>query len=108
MGAKGHTGSRNILLGERPAPAQIDALSAERQVTAQTPPTFLAHARTDSVVPVANSTLFHAALQSQGVPTEYFELPAGDHGLGCGQGEHWRAWQARCLTWLRQRGLARD
>jgi acetyl esterase/lipase len=108
MGTKGHTGSRNLLLGEAPAAAQIDALSAERQVTAQTPPTFLAHAKTDSVVPVANSAMFYAALQAHGVPADYFELPAGDHGLGCGQGEHWLAWQTRCLTWLRQRGLARD
>jgi acetyl esterase/lipase len=108
MGPKGHAGCREKLLGN-PAPvALINQLSAELHVTAQTPPTFLAHAKTDSVVPVEHSAMFYAALKSHGVAAEFLELPTGEHGLGCGNSDEWRQWQTRCHAWLRVRGLTRD
>jgi acetyl esterase/lipase len=105
MGEQTHGGSRDNLLGPDAALAEIELLSNERQVTAQTPPAFLAHSVQDSAVPVANSRLFHAALQASGVPAEFLELPTGDHGLGCGQGAEWACWQAGCLAWLKARHL---
>lgn len=75
-------------------------------VTKDTPPTWIVHARTDQIVPVAESERFHAALQRAGVPTEFLELPAGAHGLGCGSGELWSLWQSKCMEWLRARKLA--
>jgi len=107
LGAKSHGGSRANLLGPNPAPDLVELLSNEKQVTAQTPPTFLAHAKTDRLVPVENSAMFHAALQANGVPSEFLELPEGAHGLGCGKGPQWEAWQAACLRWLAARGIAR-
>jgi dipeptidyl aminopeptidase/acylaminoacyl peptidase len=72
-------------------------------VTAETPPTFLAHARTDQSVPVENSRMFHEALRAAQVPSEFLELAEGAHGLGCGKGRLWAEWQARCLEWLKTR-----
>jgi acetyl esterase/lipase len=105
MGAKTHGGSRDVLLGANADPKLIDLLSNEKQVTTKTPPTFLAHARTDGLVSVANSQLFYAALQAHHVPSEFLELPTGEHGLGCGHGKEWEAWQAACVKWLETRKL---
>jgi acetyl esterase/lipase len=107
MGPKSHAGSRKNLLGDSPSAKLIDLLSNEKQVTKQTPPTFLAHATTDQAVPVANSAMFYEALKAHGVPAEFFELPTGAHGLGCGKGAEWAAWQAKCLDWFKARGLVK-
>jgi acetyl esterase/lipase len=107
MGPKSHGGSRTNLLGPNPAPELIDLLSNEKQVTDRTPPTFLVHSKTDTLVPVDNSALFFEALKARDIPAEFLELPEGAHGLGCGKGPLWAAWQDRCLRWMRSRGLAR-
>ena len=49
--------------------------------------------------------MFHAALEANKVPAEFLELPEGAHGLGCGQGKLWAAWQAKCVEWLKARGI---
>jgi len=108
MGAKGHAGSTINLLGANPTQAARDSVSSELHVATNTPPAFLAHAVTDALVPVDNSRLFVAALKAKGVPVSYCELPKGSHGLGCGKGEDWAAWQAACLTWLKGNGLTRE
>ena len=41
------------------------------------------------------------------MPAEFFELPTGAHGLGCGKGAEWAAWQAKCLEWFKARGLVK-
>jgi len=105
MGPKGHGGSRANLLGKSPSAELKDLLSNEKQVTADTPPTFLAHSKADNVVSSENSALFAAACKAKGVPVEYFELATGRHGLGCGKGAEWKAWQEKCLGWLKGRGL---
>jgi acetyl esterase/lipase len=78
----------------------------DQRVTARTPPAFLAHSRTDQVVSVEESRRFYAALRAHGVAAEFLELPSGAHGLGCGTGELWAAWQRACLAWLRERKLS--
>ena len=108
MGAKGHAGSTINLLGANPTQAARDSVSSELHVTTNTPPAFLAHAVTDALVPVDNSRLFVAALKANGIPVTYCELPKGSHGLGCGKGEDWAAWQAACLMWLKANGLTRE
>ena len=105
MGPKGHAGSAANLLGRAPSAELIDWLSNEKQVTGKTPPTFLAHAKTDQMVPSENSALFAAACKANNVPVEYFELERGAHGLGCGKGAEWAAWQAKCSEWFKARGL---
>jgi acetyl esterase/lipase len=95
-----HGGSRRRLLGEKPLTELIELFSNEKQVTAQSSPTFLTHALDDKVVVPANSRAFHDALKKHNVPTEYLELPSGGHGLNRYQGPMWEAWQKRSLEWL--------
>lgn len=106
MGPMGHAGSRANLLGDAPPADLVAFLSSEKQVTAETPPSFLAHSKMDGAVSSENSVLFAEACRAKNVPVEYFELAHGDHGLGCGSGPEWAAWQARCIAWLKARGLA--
>jgi acetyl esterase/lipase len=105
MGESTHGGSRNNLLGPSPSPEAIELFSAEKQVTARTSPTYLAHAVDDRIVPVSHSRSFLAALNEKGVPAEYLELPSGDHGLNGYQGPMWDAWQAGVLKWMAGRGI---
>jgi len=105
MGDKTHGGTRNNLLGPSPSPKLIELFSNEKQVTGQTPPAFLTHARTDAVVPVEHSRMFHEALKTHGIPSELQEFPEGNHGYNGYKGKEWDAWQKRCLEWLSDRGL---
>lgn len=105
MGEKSHGGSRKNLLGATPSAELIDLFSNEKQVTAKTPPAFLTHARTDAVVPVAHSQMFHEALKAKGIAAELQEFPKGNHGYNGYKGEEWDAWQKRSLEWLGERGL---
>ncbi len=100
MQDKGHAGSRQNLLGPNPAETQIKFFSGELNVTAETCPVYLAHAQDDHVVPIDNSRMFYAALQSAKVPAKLLELPSGDHGLNGYKGPMWDAWQAGSLEWL--------
>ena len=102
MGTLTHGGSRKNLLGPDPTPEQVRRFSNELQVTAKTPPVFLAHALDDKLVPPANSRQFHEALLEHKVPTKYLELPSGGHGLNGYQGPMWDAWQQQSLEWLRE------
>lgn len=105
MGEKTHEGSRQNLLGAEPAPELIRLFSNELQITDQTPPAFLAHARDDVAVPPENSRAFRDALKAHGVAVEYLELPEGGHGLfGC-KGPLWEAWKARALDWMAAQGI---
>jgi acetyl esterase/lipase len=105
MTAKGHSGSRNNLLGKNPDEKLLDLFSNEKQVTEKTPPTFLAHAKDDKPVPPENSRMFHDALRAKKVPAEYLELASGGHGLNGYKGPMWDAWQARSLAWLTEMKL---
>lgn len=100
MGPKGHGGSRTNLLGKKPDEKLVRLFSNELQVTAKTPPAFLAHAKDDRVVVPDNSKEFHDALLAQKVPSKYLELPSGGHGLNGYKGPMWDAWQTQSLAWL--------
>ncbi|MBC8290770.1 MAG: alpha/beta hydrolase [Planctomycetes bacterium] len=100
MGTHTHGGSRRNLLGKEPSPELTKAFSSGLRVTAQTPPTFLAHAVDDKPVPPVNSELFHKALKAKKVKTKYLELPNGGHGLNGYKGPSWDAWQKQSLEWL--------
>lgn len=98
-----HRGSRGRLLGDTPSEELIELFSNEKQVSAKTPPTFLAHAVDDKPVPIEHSRVFHKALQTHQVPSKLLELPSGGHGLNGYQGPMWDAWQEQSLAWLEQR-----
>lgn len=81
-GVHGHRGSFENLLGpDAGRDALLFLTSLERQVTKETPPTFLWHTWTDEGVPVQNSLLFASALADAGVPAELHIYPRGGHGL---------------------------
>lgn len=110
----GHAGSLKSLLGENPTKEQVEGLSNERQVTKDTPPTFLAHTDGDKGVAAENSLLFALALRKSGVPVELHLFEKGPHGLGLGTGwpshniapdEAFQAWPRLCATWLKGRGF---
>ncbi|MDD4270283.1 MAG: alpha/beta hydrolase [Pirellulales bacterium] len=105
MGAKTHKLSKTKLLGADPKPELVRLFSNETQVTEQTPPAFLAHARDDVSVPPDNSRMFVAALRAHHVPVEYLELPSGGHGLNGCQGPLWEEWKAKALVWLASQEL---
>ena len=105
MGIKTHGGSKAKLLGAEPKPELVELFSNEKQVTDQTPPTFLTHAQDDVAVPPENSRNFRAALQAHHVPVEYLELPSGGHGFNGCQGPLWETWKAQSLEWLAARGF---
>lgn len=107
MGEKTHAGSKRNLLGKDPSPQLVDLFSNEKQVTAKTPPTFLAHAKDDGPVPPVNSQMFYEALQAHKIPSQYLELPSGGHGLNGYKGPMWDAWQEKSLAWLKELKLLR-
>ncbi|MDP0501220.1 MAG: alpha/beta hydrolase [Verrucomicrobiota bacterium JB022] len=84
MGDLAHKGSKRNLLGEQPPAELIELMSNEKQVTAETPPTFLWHTYDDSTVQVGNSILFAEALSEHGVPHDLHLYQTGRHGLGLG------------------------
>lgn len=98
-----HGGSRRNLLGASPDKAQLDAYSAELQVSAQTPATFLVHTRDDGVK-IANSLRFAEACKAAGVPVETAFYDKGGHGYGIRQtSAPVSAWPKRAEAWLQER-----
>ncbi len=102
-----HAGSRRNLLGENPAADLVENLSNERQVTPQTPPTFLWHTGEDKVVKPENSLLFAAALQKNGVPYDLHIYRQGGHGIGLTDVPPFTAvhpWAKDFVYWLKSHG----
>lgn len=105
LGELAHKGSRNALIGKIPTQQQIDFYSNEKQVTANTPPTFIVQAQDDTTVPVQNSLMFYDALLKAKVKAEMHILQAGGHGFGLNNPktpEHWFEW---CSNWMMLNGL---
>jgi acetyl esterase/lipase len=99
-----HKGSRKNLLGETPDPQLVELLSNEKQVTKQTPPTFLFHTNEDTGVPPENSVLFYLALRRAGVPAELHIYEKGPHGVGLAWSDlALSSWPARLADWLKRR-----
>jgi acetyl esterase/lipase len=105
MGEKTNAPSKAKLLGPHPTPEQVRLFSNETQVTRETPPAFLAHAKDDTSVPPENSRDLVAALKAHQVPVEYLEFPTGGHGFNGCKGPIWEEWKARSLDWMRSRGI---
>jgi acetyl esterase/lipase len=102
-----HSGSRKFLLGDTPDPTLVQSLSAETQVTPQTPPTFLFSTTDDKTVPVANSVIFYQALVKAGVPAEMHIFQHGAHGAGLAPtNPQLSVWPDLLIKWMRERGYA--
>lgn len=106
-----HGGSRTNLLGPNPSAELMDQLSAEKQVTADTPTCFIWHTWEDAVVKVENALAFAAALRAHGVRFDLHIYEKGAHGLGLSKNAQDPAklhpWTDDCLYWLQAHGYAR-
>ena len=98
MGKNTHQGSKNNLLGDKPADELVEALSNELQVTKNTPPCFIWHTWEDKAVKVENSLEFAMALQRAGVPYDLHVYQKGPHGIGLGKNH---PWANDCIFWLK-------
>jgi acetyl esterase/lipase len=102
-----HGGSKKYLLGDEPAAADVEAMSAELHVTAQTPPTFLFATTDDGTVPVMNSVMFYSALVKAKVPVEMHLFQHGAHGAGLAVANPMLSvWPDLLIKWMRERGYA--
>jgi len=101
-----HAGSVRSLLGENPAPAVLQELSADLHVTGKTPPTFLFSTNADTTVPSENTVRFYLALRQAKVPAEMHIFENGPHGVGLDLGDPALSlWPTLLTNWLRGRGL---
>jgi acetyl esterase/lipase len=98
----GHTGSRNNLIGKNPSAEKIKYYSNELQVTKQTPPTFLVHAKDDNGVKVENSIDFYAALKKNNVPAEIHLYQKGGHGFGMNNQTSSDKWMDWLQAWMKK------
>jgi acetyl esterase/lipase len=96
-----HTGSRKNLLGENPTPEKMREYSNELQITPETPPTFLVHAK-DDPVSVRNTILFADSLAAKGVLSEVLLYEAGGHGFGLVNKTSDILWPDRVREWLKK------
>ncbi len=101
-----HGGSVRNLLGDKPDPKLLEALSADLRVTSDTPPTFLFHTNADTGVVAENSVRFYLALRRAKVPAELHIFENGPHGVGLALNDPaLSAWPTLLATWMRGRGL---
>lgn len=100
-----HKGSKENLLGKNASGEMVEKYSNEKQVTLETPKTFLAHATDDKAVPVENSINYYLALKQQQIPVEMHLYEHGGHGFGLGvQGTN-KSWPIACEKWLVSNGF---
>lgn len=102
-----HAGSRRNLLGPNHDNAElVKLMSSEKQVTKDTPPTFLFHTTEDRAVPVRNAIEFYAALQQHKIPVELHVYQKGRHGVGLGGNDPvLSTWPAHLESWLQGNGF---
>ncbi|WP_246236266.1 prolyl oligopeptidase family serine peptidase [Flavobacterium ajazii] len=95
-----HQGSKDNLLGKNAQGEIVEKYSNEKQITAETPKTFLIHATDDKAVPVENSINYYLALKKEKVPAEMHLYENGGHGFGLGVKGTNAYWPETCKKWL--------
>ena len=103
-----HNGSQRNLLGADADKSLVEKFSNEKQVTPETPPTFLIHTWQDTGVPAENSIQFYLALRKAKVPAEMHVFLKGPHGFGLGIPEKHgavAAWPKLCENWMQESGF---
>ena len=105
----GHGGTKKNLLGDNPDPKLIENLSNEKQVTADTPPTFLFHTGEDTGVPVENAIAFYSACVKAKVPAELHVYQIGPHGVGLAPADPaTHGWKDRLADWMKANAFLAD
>ncbi|PTQ99691.1 acetyl esterase/lipase [Mucilaginibacter yixingensis] len=98
------SGSGQMLLGKQPSAELMKKFSNDQQVTAQTPPAFIACSADDhSVPPVDNAIKYFSALTANKVPAALHVYPVGGHGWGYNDSFIYkREWTEELEKWLRE------
>lgn len=97
-----HMGSRRNLLGNEPSDDLVALMSNEKQVTKDTPPTFIFHTADDQAVPVRNAVEFYASCMRHGVKAELHIYQHGRHGVGLAARDPiLRTWPDRLHDWMK-------
>ena len=104
-----HKGSRRNLLGaENYDNAElVELMSNEKQVTKDTPPTFIFHTTEDPAVPVENAIAFYSALRRNGVAAAELHIyQKGRHGVGLASKDPiLSTWPDRLDAWMGSNGF---
>jgi len=98
-----HAGTRTNLLGDDPGSDLVAYFSTELQVTADTPPTWIAHAENDTTVMVENSELMFDVLDGSGVPVELNLYAIGGHSFI--KDITTNGWFDSLLNWMEIQGM---
>jgi len=104
FGPWAHSDTKKNLVGKHPSQQLADLYSNEKQVTANTPPTFLVQAEDDDIVPVQNSLLFYEAMVQNKVKGELHIYPKGGHGFGLHNRTTKDMWFDRLTEWMDANG----
>ena len=101
-----HGGTKKNLIGDKPDEKMVELYSNEKQVTAETPPTFIFQTNEDTTVPAENAIYYYLALRKAGVPAEMHVFEKGAHGVGlANDNPALSAWSPLLANWLRGRGV---
>jgi len=95
------TQTRLVLLGKKVTAEQIDWFSPEKNVTAETPPSFLIQASDDSTSLVENSIAYYEALHRNNVSAKLIVYQKGGHGFAAynkAEDDHWIPY---AIKWLK-------
>lgn len=84
-GKNAHPGSVKALLGDLASIEELKYMSVEKQVSADTPPTFIWTTAADESVPIENSYIYAMALKEQKVPFALHIYSEGGHGRNLGE-----------------------
>jgi acetyl esterase/lipase len=100
------------LLGDKPTPAMLDTLSAEKRVTKATSPSFIYSTTGDQTVNSLTATAYYDALKRAGVPVELHIFELGPHGTGMGQNlkgmPELQIWPTLLQHWMQLHGWMAD
>lgn len=100
-----HNGSKDKLIGANASPALVDLYSNEKQVTKETPITFIIHANDDKTVSINNALDYIKALNQNGVKNEAHIYPSGGHGFGLNNKTTKDIWFDRLMNWMASSSL---
>lgn len=100
-----HKGSKDKLIGANAPQDLINLYSNEKQVSKETPITFIVHSNDDKAVPVDNALDYIKALNKNGVKNEAHIYPEGGHGFGLNNKTTKDIWFDRLKNWLDSNNL---